>query len=434
MQITRRVIVTSRRRWVGRAADVLRGAMMLALPVIVVVSAAAAVPPPRQPVESARQTQRSEAEHDYEQAKQARVDSHRKLAEAQERFDAFLQRSYEAQPTPSTLNETAEVDPAASGSTPGQSATQPAQTAINPEWLAMRRRLDYARQHREQLLVERTPLHPMVRAADEEIADLERRLAEIPHELVSEQGDLDQELLEMTDPLPEPPGLKGPPRDDVDLLDQPLGRFTPPGARRPRKTTDDTTQPDRGPESSPSSVAARQAPPSSAARQAPPFMSEERLREFLEFRRELASLEESYRQGVEAERTAWQRLAALPPVESIGAKTSVDVGTPVHDAMVAADAAKNGSPTRRTIGSLLVALIGAAGVGMAVSGVSSGATFTNVARARAALPVPVLATLPAADPADLRSSRRRRIDATVKVVGGAVLVIACAGVLLSAIS
>ena len=393
---------------------------MLALLAIVVASAAAASSP-RRPGESARETRRNEAERDYERTKEARVEARRRLAEAQGQFDAFLQRSYEIQPTPSTGNETAEGDSSVSGSAPDQSATEPATTAINPEWVAMRRRLDYARQHHEQLLVERTPLHPMVRAADEEIADLERRLAQIPHELVSEPSDLDQELLQMTDPptdpLPERPGLKGPARDDGDLLDQPLGRFTPPAARRPRKTTtDDQAQPSRQRESTPSPV---------AVRQAPPFMSAQRLREFLVFRRELASLEESYRRAVEAERAAWQRLADLPPVAPVRAKT------PVSGAMVATNSARDVSTSRRTIGSLLVGLIGAAGVGMAVSGASSGATFANVARARAALSVPVLATVPAADPADRGGRRRRLINAAVKVGGGVVLALACASVLLS---
>jgi len=148
----------------------------------------------------------------------------------------------------------------------------------------------------------------------------------------------------------------------------------------------------------------------------------------------LAVLEESYRQAVEAERTAWQRLADLPPVEPVRDKTPVGVGIHAPAATVAPDATKTVSPTRSKIGSLLVVLIGAAGVGMVFSGVSGSATFANAARARNALPVPILATLPAADPADRRGRHRRLIDATVKIAGGAVLVLACAGVLLSVMS
>ena len=53
----------------------------------------------------------------------------------------------------------------------------------NPQWLESQRKLAQLQRRREQLLVDRTPLHPAVKEIDGRIADAEEQLAAIPRQI-----------------------------------------------------------------------------------------------------------------------------------------------------------------------------------------------------------------------------------------------------------
>lgn len=336
----------------------------------------------KQYAQAIRQRQKAEAEQAYHEAEQATAEAQTQLAEAQERFDAFVRES---------LGPNQKTDVSQTEDSGDQSESKPTGSKINPEWQAARRQLDHARAYRAQLLVDLTPLHPKVRAADEEIADLEKRLAAIPHELVPEQGNLADELGQMTDPLPESPGLIGPEAKDVDVLDQPLGRFVPP------------------------TVAAKQPAPPTARD------SRKRIEKFTALKRDVDEARATYHRAVAHQSEVWRRQFALPPVEVVAARAAT------------APAVAAARPGRLTLVALMVALTGAAGVGMVASGIGGGTTFADAAQARAALAVPVLATIPAAGHARPGVRRRRLVENAVVIAGGLFLLVVCAGVALATV-
>ncbi|MBN1588835.1 MAG: hypothetical protein JW888_04915 [Pirellulales bacterium] len=349
--------------------------------------------------ESARRQQKAEAAQVYQEAKQAADEARERLAKAQAQFDEFLQHQFEPAEEPAlTAEDRPKLD---DPGRPASPTVDPAESKVNPDWLAVRRQLDRARQYRTQLLVDRTPLHPMVRAADVEISDLEKRLAAIPHGLVPEQGDLAGELRQMTDPMPEPLGPIGPSREDIDSLDQPLGHFVPPTAR----------QPSRPSVAEPSTPDDMNRPPGAVAQQ--------RFDAFLARKHELDEAQSDYHHALAQQREAWQRQFNLPPVEVMAARFSSEPST-------------TESPSRRwTLISLLVALAGASGVGMVTTGITANTTFANAGEARAALRVPVLATVPGADHANTKSRRWRLVEGAIMVVCGLFLLAVCVGVLLA---
>jgi len=351
--------------------------------------------------ESVRLRQKAEAGKAHRQAQQAVVKTRKKLTEAQGRLDRFLQECLQPVKTP-----------AAADSDRSAAAGKPAGLKANPDRVALRRQLDHARQYRAQLLIDRTPLHPMVRATDVEISDLEKRLAAIPHELVPAPGNLAEELRQMTDPLPAPLGVIGPAREDIDTLEQPLGKFVPPARLSSPKSAL------RQPTNRPSPRSATAGPPSGGAIQPPPFVSQQRFDTFLARKRECDAARKDYRRALARQREAWRRRSNLPPVEVVAARGALRRPT---------------SPRRPRLAivSLMVALAGAAGISMVASGVWGNMTFTDAAGARAALSVPVLATVPGADRASTNSRRRRFVEGSVQVVCGLFLLAICAGVLLA---
>ena len=68
-------------------------------------------------------------------------------------------------------------------------AAAPPPMIDNPQWLELQRRLAELRRRREQLLVDRTPLHPAVAEIDVRIADAEEQLAAVPRQIPNPQAD-----------------------------------------------------------------------------------------------------------------------------------------------------------------------------------------------------------------------------------------------------
>ena len=146
---------------------------------------------------------KGEATEAYETAKQATTKAAKQLDEARIATGPFVRDALAGDKKPA--------------------GSKAAATTVNPEWAAVRRQLDHARQYRAGLLVDRTPLHPMVQAADDDVKDLEDRLTAIPHELVLMPGNLAEELDQMIELPTEMPGLTGPASKEVDRLDEPSG-------------------------------------------------------------------------------------------------------------------------------------------------------------------------------------------------------------------
>ena len=75
----------------------------------------------------------------------------------------------------------------------------------NPDWLDLSAQIEQLRQRRTQLLADRTPLHPSIRAIDGQIADLEGRIAEVPRQTELDEKPLSGETAGRPDPGGLPP-------------------------------------------------------------------------------------------------------------------------------------------------------------------------------------------------------------------------------------
>ncbi len=60
---------------------------------------------------------------------------------------------------------------------------------VNPRWIELERRSEELIRHREELLVDRTNLHPAVREVSDKIVEIERRMAGIPREIPDSQAE-----------------------------------------------------------------------------------------------------------------------------------------------------------------------------------------------------------------------------------------------------
>jgi hypothetical protein len=236
----------------------------------------------------------------------------------------------------------------------------------------------------------------MVQAADLEIVDLERKLAATSDDTMPEPQDLSQELKEMIPAPTASPGLVGQAAEGVDTLDQPLGRFVPPAAR-----------PSDTPQSRPD------------AARVPAAAAQKLLERFNALKHDVNVAREEYDRAARQRNEARQRQLNLPPVLVAAARVTAD-------SAVAAP-----RPWRLSLVALMVALAGTAGVVMVATGIADGATFADAAQARAALPVPLLATVPPADHVGAGFRWRRLAERLVTILCGLVLVAACTGVVLA---
>ena len=323
------------------------------------------------------------ARRDHLEAQNAADQARKNLLGAQAQFDAFLEDYF------STARRERSSEAAQGADTPSSEPTRRespvARPAENPEWVETKRRLDDMRRHRERLLIDRTAEHPWVKHSDLEIVKLQKRLAAIPHELVPSPSDLSQELKSMINPLPVPPGP-----------------VAPPVARAP------VTQPG-GPTLSPTP-------------------GPELVQTFVEKRRELDRARQTYQRAAEVERKRWESWVRLPDVD-------VELAGPCDAQIGPTTSTSDSGPSARLLTvSLAVGLAGALGVVMFSAGVAGEPTFANAAQARAMLPVPVVGVVPAADPPQRKTGRRRRrfADGWILVACGLLLLALCLGVMLAA--
>lgn len=159
----------------------------------------------------------------YVEAREASERAEEELTEAKARLDAFCQRHFGS---PQARRPADAVDPGEPGADSGQTGptgpwepdgpvlpgeapagpeslvdstpvekrpvnSQPIdnkKNVDNPEWLGLSERLETLKQHREQLLVDRTPLHPEVRDTELRIAALEEQLSVTPSKIPAESA------------------------------------------------------------------------------------------------------------------------------------------------------------------------------------------------------------------------------------------------------
>ena len=117
------------------------------------------------------------------QAHAATEEAERAYQQARSQLSDFLERQIAAEPPAAEPSVAPPLEP-----------VKPS-VVDNPQWLEIKTQLDTLKDQRQQLLVNRTPLHPEVLALDERIAETSGRLAAIPR----------QTPLASTSPVSEPP-------------------------------------------------------------------------------------------------------------------------------------------------------------------------------------------------------------------------------------
>jgi len=326
----------------------------------------------------------ADARRAHEKARVAADQARTELFEIRARFNSFVDSCFaQLRQTnalgPSPEGNAARGTPAASSPAP----SAPLPVILQPERDALARQLAALRDHRAHLLVDRTPMHPEVHAADVEIAELERRLAGIPHELVPSPSDLSQTLESTT-------GI--PPASPDPVSSQPM------------------------PSPSPASPTTPTSPLSPAA--LPQGRPGDLVADYLARRDAMDRAQERYERLADVERSTYEAQFELPPVQVHRAVGAVGPATPVPSA-------------RSVLLALGVGLAGAVGMGMFSAGMSGERTFATGAELAETLSLSVLGTVPGAEPPTPRTRPRRTGDAWALLACGLALVTLCLGVLLA---
>lgn len=234
----------------------------------------------------------------------------------------------------------------------------------NPEWLDLQSQLAEVRLYRDDLLIDRTELHPMVQEAEMRVSALEQRIASIPGQIPGQVPDA---------------SLASPQRSATNLTDE----ETPTGQ----------TQRDR----------------------AASLLAEQQRAAALQQRRELErttkQANEAYRMAMRKERTAWETGQLAPRIE-LNLARMVDAPTPQRP----------GSTV--LLATLIAGVAGAAGAGMVSLGWAMEPTLNTVAQVDRAISFPVIGVVSESGlPGDRHeSSDQRRWLRPVLIVGGLILV------------
>jgi hypothetical protein len=307
---------------------------------------------------------------------QAQADrAERELIEAQGQFDGFLDQYFR------------EERGLLAGSTPAESRSASA-NRVSPEWANTKRQLDDVRRHREQLLIDRTPMHPQVRDADVEIVELEKRLSEIAPELVASPSDRSEQLKEIADL---PPVLSDPATRGAVEIPNPSGGLG--------------FQPEKG-HGQDGGATVRSASRPVLVPNAPPS---EVFRTYAEKRDRLATARRTYGEASQAERRAWQSRCRLPRIE-------VELAAPPSDHEGAATVSRVGASPWRLVAALAVGLAGAISAAMVSAGTTTEATFESASQVRTMIGVPVVGVVAGAEPGPRPRRRQGRFS------GGGLLV------------
>jgi len=323
----------------------------------------------------------SSARH-YPEAREAAERARQEYFEAQGRFDDFIGQHFLKQqaladrvagwrpesPSAEVLPADRDAESTADRDVEGRTPPPP----IHPETAELQRQLAELEQHRTLLLAQRTPLHPEVQEVDLRIAGLRQCLASISPQLPEQPP----EVL----PAEEGPTWGAPVAEDLS----------------------DTA------ESTEHVPAEELAAELAEAAQA-----------FHSHKDALDRAEEEYDRLAEAKRRAWEAQISTPSIELELAQ----VGVPCQ-------------PADEPSGSVLVALASALavtfGVGLIWSGFDSDVPLATLAAVEAALPVPVVGTIPPMGPASTAPKKQsRRGGGLAKIIYGVLLIGICFGILVA---
>jgi capsular polysaccharide biosynthesis protein len=236
----------------------------------------------------------------------------------------------------------------------------------NSDWTVAARRISKLAEQRESLLVDRTPRHPEVRGIETRISDCRIALEQIPRYV--------QGRVKNTDGQPSN-------SDEQPSNSDQLPRVLP---SAPVKHPVENPRPQPGQSSREHEVA---------------------VREFQMYKVAVDNATEAYERLSLEERQAWRRQYSPPGIELQLAK--VEENSRLKD------------PSRGTMSvALLVALGMAAGVGMIFSGLGKDPTLDTVEQVRAGLPIPVVGTIAAANPAAAEANRRRSNQSSSRALTG----------------
>ena len=243
---------------------------------------------------------------------------------------------------------------------------------LDRETVELQRQLAELEQRRARLLDTRTSLHPEVRDLDARIAGVRQRLPSIPAHPPEQQPEVS--------PTEEGPTWGAPVAEDL------VG------------TTESTQQ-------VPADELAAELAEAGHA--------------FHSHKDALDRAEEEYDRLAEAKRRAWEAQISTPSIE-----------------LELAQVGEARQPADEPSGSLLVALASALavtlGVGLIWSGFDSDVPLATLAEAEAALPVPVVGTIPATGPASTAPKKQsRRGGGLAKIIYGVLLIGVCFGILVA---
>lgn len=271
----------------------------------------------------------------------------REFFEAQARFHRFLERHFREHGDQAGRTSIWLARQVSLPSQPLEAESEPPPgTVENPDWSELARRLSELAKQRDALLVDKTLLHPDVRGVEEKIADCR------------------QALQRMTRYVPAP-DLAGPSIE------------TPPDSQSLPKILH------------PSPVQSPPPLPDPTGRR-----HEAAVREFHAHKVAVDDAAVAYERLTLEERQAWRRQYAPPGIELQLARMEDTIHPPDRPAATMPVA-------------LIVALALAAGVGMITSGLGHDPTLDTAQQVRARLPIPIIGTIPAANPAAVEANRRR---------------------------
>jgi hypothetical protein len=325
-------------------------------------------------VEQYRTKLEATVHQDYLKARDAAEFARREYLEAKGRFDDFVAQHFRKQqalaerkidrpPEPPDSAQAPPIDESENGAAE-LPAPQPGEI---PEHVELGRQLAGLREHRAQLLLSRTPVHPEVQYVNTQIADLRERLASIP--------------VGMDERPPVPPPSQDPP-------------WEPPRVENLSDTSGAAEPEERGEEHA------------------------EAVRAYDAHREAVAQARQEYDRLSEIKRRAWER-----ELRAVSVELDLAEGPRLYRPT-------DRSP-RSLLGALAAALAVAFGVGMISAGFDTDLPLAMPTEVERALGIPVVGRIPARESSPGRTTGRgsRRARRLAKILGGTLLVGVCYGIL-----
>jgi hypothetical protein len=313
-----------------------------------------------------RQASLAAATRAWQQAHQAAAGGHRKLLAARAALDRFLAEHFqEHQALAEKLEALARAESRQSKS-PEPVATR--RTIANPEWVELDRTRKELAERREELLVTRTPQHPMIRDLDAKILRLEQALASVPREIPDDA--------------------------DAPVIAHPL--LDAPPMQPPKGATAETE---------PTATFGRVLPAADMVEHGP---AAEKYRQLCDA---ADDAQKTYDRLAEAEQAAAERRLEAPEFELRLAQQC--------------QASRPGDGSSRL---LLIALVAglalAAGAGMISTGMTADPPFRTISQAQASLPAPIIGVVPS-ERVSFGDSEPRPASNRTLAVWGLVVVAIC---------